>query len=73
MRRTRLIFKYSLRHCRRAEEQARADAMAKSLTLEHNSFWKGVRSHTSSNMSNSTSIDNVSGDDNILNYGRIMM
>ena len=66
MRHTRHAFKYSLRHCRKHEEQARADALARALSSDKNGFWKGLRSQTSSRTSNPTSIDGVSGDANVL-------
>ena len=62
----RHAFKYSLLHCQKYEEQARANALARALSSDKNGFWKGLRSQTSSRTSNPTSIDGVSGDANVL-------
>ena len=46
MKRSRALFKYCLRHCKRFEQQMRADALAKSLSVNnYREFWKGVKGH----------------------------
>ena len=51
------------------ESQARADLLAKHLSSkQHSSFWKGIRSQKCKRLSNPTSIDGVSDEENILNH-----
>ena len=69
MRHSRQQFKYALRRCRRVESQARADSLAKHLSSKkYSSFWKGIRSQKCTKLSNPTSIDGVSDEENILNH-----
>lgn len=66
MRRTRLVFKYALRHCKRQEESARADAMAKDL---HNnkakSFWSKVAKVQNNELPLPTEVNKCNGEDEI--------
>ena len=66
MKRTKSLFKYSLRHCRRSEAQVRADSIAASMsTNNYYGFWKKVKTTQQFNILNPTEIDGISGDENI--------
>ena len=66
MRRTRLIFKYSLRQCQKQEAAARAEAMANKLKEHDNvSFWKEIRNVNNTKVPLATTVDGVTGESQI--------
>ena len=67
MRRSRAVFKYTLRACKRNENKHRADSMAQSLFVNGNAFnfWNEVKKVTNSKVPLSNTIENVTGSDNI--------
>ena len=68
MKRTRAIFKYSLRHCKRSETQQRADALAKSLyQKDYDDFWKDIKGQQNVNKANPSCIAGEIGSENIVN------
>ena len=69
MRTTRSQFKYALRSAKKAEETARADALAEDLCNKKcDEFWRGMKKLNQSNSVHATIIDNITGDDNISKY-----
>ena len=69
MRTTRTQFKYALRCAKRAEETARADALAEDLCNKKcDEFWRGIKKFNQSNSVHATIIDNITGDENISKY-----
>ena len=68
MKRSRSLFKYSLRSCRRHEAQRRADSLAgKMESKNYVSFWKEVKAQSKYKSPIVNIIDEVQGSDNILN------
>ena len=66
MRRSRLMFKYALRQCKRNEEAIRADQHAKSLfDKDMVSFWKHIRKENSARVPLATTIGGVTGETDI--------
>ena len=62
MRRSRLMFKYALRQCKRNEEAIRADQHAKSLfDKDMVSFWKHIRKENSARVPLATTIGGGGG------------
>jgi exonuclease III len=68
MKRSRAIFKYSLRYCKRQENQNRADALANKMKeKDYVAFWKDIKSQQKCILSSPSSIDGAQGTDEILN------
>ena len=69
MRTSRSQFKYALRSTKRAEETARADALAVDLSNKNcDEFWRSVKKFNQSNSVHATIIDNTTGDEYISMY-----
>ena len=66
MKRTRALFKYALRRCKRNEAQIKADLLAKSVShKDYRTFWKDIKNAQNENMPQATCINGVSGSDSI--------
>jgi exonuclease III len=66
MKVTRLRFKYALRQCQAMEETARADALATSLShKDMTAFWKSIKTLNNKNLPLATSINGITGEENI--------
>ena len=67
MKKSRARFKRCLRQCRRAEDKAKADSLARKLILKDDkNFWKDIKkAHQGSNSILATSIDGTSGNHEI--------
>ena len=64
MKHSKSLFKYTLRHCRRRENQLRADSLDKDLSMKsYKDFWNGVKAQRASNIS---SVGGCDGDSNVL-------
>ena len=71
MKSARARFKYALRATKRAEEIARADALANELCENDNGgFWKGVSKINQTSNVIASSIDGISGECNISVFWR---
>ena len=71
MKSARARFKYALRATKRAEETARADALANELCENDNDgFWKGVSKINQTSNVIASSIDGISGECNISVFWR---
>ena len=72
MRKSRALFKYTLRACRRTANQKRADAMASKLLKGGSSsyFWKDVKKLTHCRPTLPKTVDGVSGENNIAELWR---
>ena len=69
MRTSRARFKYALRFTRNIEDTARADSLAKDLSVGAiDGFWDNVRKLNSGNTFQANTIDGVSGETDISNY-----
>ena len=69
MRIARTRFKYALRFTRNIEDTARADTLAKELSVGTiNGFWDNVRKLNSGNSFQVNTIDRVSGQSDISNF-----
>ena len=69
MRTSRARFKYALRFTRNIEDTARADSLAKDLSVGTiDGFWDNVRKLNSGNTFQTNTIDGVSGENDISNY-----
>ena len=67
MKHSKSLFKYALRHCRRREDQLRADSLAKDLSLKrYKEFWNGVKAQRASKISNPSTVGGCAGDSNVL-------
>ena len=74
MKAARDPFKYALRVTKRAEETAKADALANELCEKDNQgFWKGVSKINQSSNVIANCIDGVLGESNISYFGRIIL
>ena len=68
MRTTRLSFKCALRQCRKHEERAKAEALAKDLECKDDrSFWRKVSRMNNSKMLLPSSINDCQGESEIMN------
>ena len=72
MRRSRALFKYSLRSCRRYEQQKKANAFAEKFiaTRSSKTFWKDIRKASNSRLHLPTSVDDCSGEADIAEMWR---
>ena len=67
MRRSRALFKYSLRYCKQQDSQNRANALANKMKdKDYLAFWKDVKSQQKCTMPLPSSVDGVQGTDEIL-------
>ena len=73
MRTSRARFKYALRFTRNIEDTARADSLAKDLSVRTiDGFWDNVRKLNSGNTFQANTIDGVSGETDISNCWTIL-
>ena len=72
MRRSRLRFRYTLRHCRQNKQSIRADMHAKAyLEKDMVSFWKGMKKENISRLPLPSKVDNCVGEEEISNMWQI--
>ena len=72
MRRSRLRFRYTLRHCRQNEQSIRADMHAKAyLEKDMVSFWKGMKKENISRLPLPSKVDSCVGEEEISNMWQI--
>jgi exonuclease III len=68
MKRSRAVFKYCLRYCKRNEAQLRANATCdKMIVKDHIGFWKDIQSQQNKYVPSASVIDGVKGTDAIVN------
>ena len=68
MKRTRAYFKYVLRKCKRDKCAKNADSLANKLLMkDEKAFWKEIQAINQANIPVATTIDDVTGNDNITN------
>ena len=67
MKRSRAIFIYAMRHCKRAEAQTRADKLASNMSSKnYRCFWNDIRKAQMNKTACATCIDSLSGAENIV-------
>ena len=72
MRRSRLRFRYTLRHCRQNEKSIRADMHTKAyLKKDMVSFWKGMKKESISRLPLPSKVDHCVGEEEISNMWQI--
>ena len=65
-RKSKYYFKYSLRMCKKNEQQDKADKIAAELSQkDYNNFWKSINNCNTKNMCNANNIDGITGENNI--------
>ena len=74
MKRTRAHFKLTLRHCKSMEKRKTADILAKKLLCKDSkAFWSEIKKINCNNTSIAATIDNVTGQDNIVNLWQVSL
>ena len=68
MKRTKSLFKYALRQCKRSEAKIRADTLAKNMGQKNYcAFWKNIKMMDNSKLASPTVIGEATGDHGITN------